>query len=450
VLDSEREPLFDRLVRMASAACGAPIALVSLVDAERQWFKAETGLPGVSETPREVAFCAHAIAGDALFEVPDAMADPRFASNPLVTGQPDIRFYAGVPLVLHGMVSGEAWDLELPLVTATGRALWVRAVGEVEFETGQPVRLVGAFQDITERKHLQLQLAASERFVRVVTDNLPVRIAYVDAERRFRFVNQAQCERFGLAREQIIGRTRAEMLARDDDAVEARVRAVMAGTPQRYEHEESTPTGRRVIEARLIPDATAAGVVQGFFSTGTDITQLKEHQEQVEHIAFHDALTGLPNRLLLADRMRQALMLDERQQRSLAVCYLDLDGFKAVNDAHGHDAGDALLQEVARRLLRCVRSSDTVSRLGGDEFVLLLTPLGQTDECQAVLKRVITALQEPLMLPAGCPAMISASIGVSFFPDHGNQASQLMALADEAMYAVKRSGKNRVAFHMPG
>ena len=577
VLDSEREPLFDRLVRMASAACGVPIALVSLVDAERQWFKAETGLPGVRETPRDVAFCAYAIEGGGVFEVPDATLDPRFADNPLVTGQPDIRFYAGAPLVLpggerigtlcvidrqprrlsaaqaatlselaalatdallmrrqlilralaarshheqelalsesllrrtgalagvggwqqqlangaitwsaqtrrihdvaadfeptlenaihfyapearaeidaavqRGIAHGTPWDLELPFTTATGRALWVRAVGEVEFDAGKPVRLLGALQDITERKQLQQQLAANERFVRLVTDSLPVRMAYVDADGRYRFVNQALCERFGLAREQIIGRTLRELVGQIDVVVEAHRAAALAGTAQRFEVEANTPSGRRVFESRLIPDTTPGGVVQGFFSTSTDITALKDRQAEVEQIAFHDGLTGLPNRLLLADRVQQALVLGERHQRSVALCMLDLDGFKAVNDEHGHDAGDAALKEVARRLLHCVRSSDTVARLGGDEFVLLLTPLGHTDDCHAVLQRVLAALHEPLALPGGVVGALSASVGVSLFPEHGKQAAQLMALADAAMYAAKRSGKNRVAFHTPG
>src|SRR5574343_1208980 len=152
-----------------------------------------------------------------------------------------------------------------------------------------------------------------------------------------------------------------------------------------------------------------------------DITALKQYQEQVEHIAFHDPLTGLPNRLLLADRMAQGMALDARLSRRMAVIYLDLDGFKAVNDLHGHEAGDALLVQVARRLRRCVRTSDTVARLGGDEFVLLLTPLDDRAEAERVIERVIGAIAVPIRLPDGQEAGVTVSAGIALYPDHGDK-----------------------------
>jgi diguanylate cyclase (GGDEF)-like protein/PAS domain S-box-containing protein len=175
-----------------------------------------------------------------------------------------------------------------------------------------------------------------------------------------------------------------------------------------------------------------------------DITAMKRQQARVEHAAFHDALTGLPNRLLLVDRLRQALATDERAGGLMAACFIDLDGFKAVNDAHGHAAGDRLLQVVAERLQGHLRGHDTVARLGGDEFVLLLTRLPHEAECKAVLDRVTRALAEPVPLPGGAAGQVSASVGVAFARAGATSAERLLDAADHAMYAAKRDGRNRV------
>jgi len=527
VLDTPAEPLLDSIARMAAEVCDVPIALISLVDAERQWFKAAVGLPGVNETPRDIAFCAHAILTDGVMEVPDATQDARFAHNPLVTDAPDIRFYAGAPLMAgadgdrvgtlcvldhkarqltaqqlatlrslsqmvsqaldmrrdllerafsvrleyeealseselryrtmveaqtemvslawpHGEVfyvnqayarhvgmqpqdllgtdllsyvdaadrevvrghiaevvhrqgakhgenrmasadgserwvawthrflrdseqrpyvqsvgrditaqraaeralqasqqllertgraarvggwefdvrsgrvswsaetrrihevapdynpavehvldfyppearktmatvvrsalqAGQPWDLEMPLVTAGGHQIWVRSVGEAESEGGAVVRLFGAFQDVTERRRMAQQLADSERFVRQVTDGLPIRIGYVDREQRYRFANQAACLRFGRSREDIIGRTSEELLGEPmPPEVAQRVQQVLSGTEQRYEVDEVLNGLVHRIESHLVPDVSDGGEVQGFFSTGIDITQ---------------------------------------------------------------------------------------------------------------------------------------------------------------------------------
>ena len=175
-----------------------------------------------------------------------------------------------------------------------------------------------------------------------------------------------------------------------------------------------------------------------------DITSLREHQDTVEHMAVHDPLTGLPNRRLLTDRLVQAVALAQRTQRPLVICYLDLDGFKLINDHWGHAAGDALLKEVAIRLQASVRTTDTVCRLGGDEFVLMLTHLERAEEHEAVLARVASELARPFALGGGQWASISASIGVTLFPEDGSDPDTLLSHADEAMYRAKSLGRNRV------
>jgi diguanylate cyclase (GGDEF)-like protein/PAS domain S-box-containing protein len=537
ILDTAPEPLFDAIARLASEVCGTPIALMSLVDEQRQWFKANVGLPEVNETPRDVAFCTHAIGGAALFEVPNATNDARFSANPLVLGSPDIRFYAGAPLMLpdgervgtlcvidrqprelspaqssmlealagiasqalamrqdlitkalsvrtdyerrieeseahhralveaqselvslaepdgslvyvspayarhfslaakdmmgtslFGYVAeadrpsvrtlidnvfstespsanenrmvlpdgslrtvawrnslhidssgrrllhsvgrdvtdrrvieaklrasqsllsrtgklsgvggweldlatgrldwseqtrhihqvdddfvptlesaiafyapearaaiasavdeaikrGTAWDIELPLRTAAGRDIWVRAMGEAECEAGVPVRLLGSFVDITESKNLAMRLDQSERFVRQITDNLPIGIAYADRELRYRFVNAEQCRRFGKPREEIIGRTREELTGRPYNPKAAALLArALAGEAQMFEAEDSSGAEPRLIESRLVPDVAEDGTVRGVYGASFDITQRAATEKRLREL----------------------------------------------------------------------------------------------------------------------------------------------------------------------
>lgn len=180
-----------------------------------------------------------------------------------------------------------------------------------------------------------------------------------------------------------------------------------------------------------------------------DITPIKKHQEEVELLAYHDILTGLPNRLLVSDRLNQAVAQTERSGLMLAVCYLDLDGFKPINDKFGHAAGDKLLIEVAGRIQASVRANDTVGRLGGDEFVLLLTDLENIEEYRDVLQRVMEAINKPIALDKSCEAKVGASIGVTLFPSDGSSPDTLIRHADQAMYQAKKSGRNRVCLFTP-
>jgi diguanylate cyclase (GGDEF)-like protein/PAS domain S-box-containing protein len=177
----------------------------------------------------------------------------------------------------------------------------------------------------------------------------------------------------------------------------------------------------------------------GIFS---DITPLKEHRQQLEHIAHYDALTNLPNRVLLADRLQQAMIMSQRRNNSVAVVYLDLDGFKAVNDTYGHEFGDELLIEVSQRMKDTLRDSDTLARIGGDEFVVVLVDLEQMTDCEPLLIRLLQAAAEPVKM-GDIILQVSASIGVTFYPQDKVDADQLVRHADQAMYGAKQMGKNR-------
>jgi diguanylate cyclase (GGDEF)-like protein/PAS domain S-box-containing protein len=192
----------------------------------------------------------------------------------------------------------------------------------------------------------------------------------------------------------------------------------------------------------------AAGTTQHYVGIFSDITPMKQHQGQLEHIAHHDALTNFPNRVLLADRLQQGLIQSQRRNKLLAVAYLDLDNFKDINDLHGHDVGDALLIEVSQRMKDALREGDTLARIGGDEFVAVIVDLLLPEECSPVLERLLHAAAMPVSVPvqsggADLVLQVSASIGVTVYPQDGTDADQLLRHADQAMYLAKQAGKNR-------
>ncbi len=192
-----------------------------------------------------------------------------------------------------------------------------------------------------------------------------------------------------------------------------------------------------------------AGKVGHYVALSSDISQIKAHEEQLEQIAHFDALTKLPNRLLLGDRMHQALIQAKRRGQSLAVVFLDLDGFKAVNDQHGHDAGDHLLVEITGLMKQALREGDTLARLGGDEFVAVLLDVSDIKVCEPMLNRLLAAAAQPVRF-GDALLQVSASMGVTFYPQAmGVEADQLLRQADQAMYQAKLTGKNRYHVFAP-
>ena len=190
----------------------------------------------------------------------------------------------------------------------------------------------------------------------------------------------------------------------------------------------------------------AAGAITHYIGVFSDISLLKQHEEQLRHLAQHDALTGIPNRVLLDDRMRQAIAQASRGGELLAVCYLDMDGFKPINDSYGHEVGDHLLIEMANRMVQTLRGGDTVARLGGDEFVFLLRGLKDIEECEITLNRLLNVLAQPARLD-GHLVSLSASIGVSLYPSDNEDPDTLLRHADLAMYAAKQAGRGCYAFY---
>jgi diguanylate cyclase (GGDEF)-like protein len=179
-----------------------------------------------------------------------------------------------------------------------------------------------------------------------------------------------------------------------------------------------------------------------------DISHIKDHEAELSRIAHFDGLTGIPNRLLLADRMNQAIAQTSRDKNLMAVCYLDLDGFKPINDALGHAVGDLVLVEIAKRIENCIRGGDTVARLGGDEFVVLLLGQEKGNESLTTLERLLASISEPIIVN-NKSVTVSASIGVSIYPLDDEDPDTLLRHADQSMYLAKQSGKNRFHIYDP-
>jgi diguanylate cyclase (GGDEF)-like protein/PAS domain S-box-containing protein len=276
VLDSEPEPLFDTLARTAAEFCGTSAGLVSLVDGERQWFKANYGLGDARETPRDAAFCAHAILDASVMQVPDATRDPRFSGNPLVTGNPNIRFYAGAPLALpEGERVGTLCVIDFEareLTPEQSRMLTQMSQMVVQALVMRRELLARA---LAIRGEYEQALAERENFLRLITDSVPVRIGYIDSSRRYQFVNRAQAERFDLPSGEIVGQQPGMLVKRaPDPAVSARVDAALAGQSQRFEFDDGQDDGKvRRIDCQLIPHRGDDGRVLGLFTTGVDITE---------------------------------------------------------------------------------------------------------------------------------------------------------------------------------
>jgi diguanylate cyclase (GGDEF)-like protein/PAS domain S-box-containing protein len=298
--------------------------------------------------------------------------------------------------------------------------------------------------DITERRTKDEMLNLS----RVVFESAEEGIMVTDAERRIVMVNPAFTSITGYLPDEVIGRDSNMMSSGHHDQLfyqslwdEVRQHGSWHG-----EIANRHKSGRHYLEwlsirAVIDPQGRTTHYV-GIFS---DITERKEGEERMRYLAHYDALTGLPNRTLLMDRLQQGMAQTRRDNGRMAVMFLDLDRFKPVNDQLGHETGDRLLCEVAMRLQNCMRESDTVGRIGGDEFVILLHGIEHSDAAILVARKIIKALEQPFDL-GNHAISISASIGIALYPDHDGDESMLIKMADIAMYEAKseKSGHFRL------
>jgi len=334
-------------------------------------------------------------------------------------------------------------NYEEPQTTPDNRTIWLRtSKTPLRDAEGNVFGVLGIYDDITEHKAAEAALEQAASVFQHANEGITI----TDPEGSILDVNAAFTRITGYRREEVLGQNpRILKSGRHAPAFYAEMwQTLQAQGSWTGEVWNRRKNGEVYAEMLTISAVRASdGRVQRYVGLFSDISAQKEHQQQLEHIAHYDALTDLPNRVLLTDRLRQAMAQTLRRKEQLALVYLDLDGFKAVNDNHGHDAGDRLLVTLANRMKHALRKGDTLARLGGDEFVTILIDLPDASTCLPWLNRLLAAAAEPVYDEAGT-LHVSASLGVSFYPQKEPiDAEQLLRQADQAMYQAKLGGKSR-------
>jgi diguanylate cyclase (GGDEF)-like protein/PAS domain S-box-containing protein len=313
---------------------------------------------------------------------------------------------------------------------------------------GDLLLLIG--QDVTFRRRAKLRLQESEEFFRLTFSQAAIGIALLSREGRFLRVNRKLSRIVGYSEIELLQRFFDQVTHPDErDEDRALVGRLVAGEVRDFRRESRylCKDGRTVwvaLSASTMREA-ASGQLRLIVAV-EDISRRKEAEEALLRMASHDALTGLPNRLLLQDRLAQAIAQAQRAHRQVGVMFVDLDRFKHVNDSLGHEAGDRLIVEIARRLGAALRESDTVARQGGDEFVVVLADIAGPDDAALVAAKLLESLARPLTL-CGQEVFPSASIGIAMYPQDGPDSEALLKAADSAMYRAKAGGGNHHAYY---
>jgi len=361
-------------------------------------------------------------------------------SMPDLAGDTSVRAAAAVGVGLHGIVgfpvrSGRRVVGMISLHTWAARDLddgLVAVMNDVGSQIGEFV----------ERKRAETALQDSEKRMRSVLDNVSDGLATIDQTGIIESANPAVTKLFGYSEEELKGQQSDVLIATThrsafDNYLQRRLNLDI---PVSGAHETM---GKRkngsLFPLEFVVSSMQVGSRHLFIATLRDISERKAHTDALEYQALHDALTGLPNRSLFGDRLRQALLAARRNQKMFGVLLLDLDRFKDINDALGHDRGDSLLQEVTARLRGVLRATDTVARLGGDEFAVLTTDAKHPEDVIASARKILASLEGPFAI-ADQMVETGASIGIAMYPVHGDDPGTLLRRADVAMYVAKRSG----------
>ena len=342
--------------------------------------------------------------------------------------------------------TGAGYELRHRVVRADGSKLVVLQLGMVQTDArGGARRLVGIVQDITERHQTEERMRKLSTAVEQTADSVMI----TDAEGVIEYVNAAFARMSGYSPEEVVGQT--PRLLKSGQMPEIYYRrlwhAILRGEVFSDVIVNRRKDGSLYHEARTItPQRDLQGQITHFIATGRDITDQILVQERIHHLAHHDALTGLPNRTLLLDRLEQAMSRAKWRNRHVAVLFMDLDRFKIINDTLGHASGDSLLKSMGERLSHCVRDGDTVARLGGDEFSIVLNDVASREDVERVARAVLQAVQQPFQL-GGRELFVTTSVGISMYPQDGQDSLSLLKRADVAMYNAKVSGKNNHQFY---
>lgn len=457
ILDTAAEADFDDLVKLAAMIFEVPISTVTIVDEHRQWFKAAVGLE-VKETPREVSFCTHTIQQTEPMVIADTALDMRFAESPLVKQGPQLGFYAGVPLKTSDDMTVGAFCI----MDREPRQLSAREIDILKILGNQATKL------------LDLKLERN-KYRDLLIEKEKINLALIETAQRWKYALEGVGDGvwdwdinsenvvFSKTWKAMLGYNDKELpnkkdswlkLIHQDDlekSTQTLANYLNNKSPEyRLEHRLlcKDQSYKWILSRGMVVEWNADGSPKRMVGVHTDISKRKETEDIIWRQANFDGLTGLPNRRMFFDRLKEEIKKSARKKNRFALMFIDLDGFKEVNDQFGHQAGDELLRAVTQTISTCIRASDTFARLGGDEFTIILSAIDDTGACDYVAEKILKHVNTPFKLSAGTVS-ISASIGVAIFPDDGNSHDKLISVADSAMYDAKAMGKNCWVYAKP-
>jgi diguanylate cyclase (GGDEF)-like protein/PAS domain S-box-containing protein len=348
--------------------------------------------------------------------------------------------------IRSALTSHQPYNVEHSIQRGDGSTGIVIQQGEVHYnDSGEPIRLIGIMQDITERHNADAKMRKLSAAVEQTADAVMI----TDVNGIIEYVNAAFTKLTGYESSEAIGQS--PRLLKSGQLPEIYYRRlwnlVLKGEVFSDIIVNKHKDGQLYHEAKTItPQRDRHGKITHFISTGRDITDQILLQERMQHLVHHDALTGLPNRVLLTDRLEQAMTRSKWHDRHVAVLFLDMDRFKVINDTLGHATGDELLTMMAQRLLACVREGDTVARLGGDEFAIVLNDVATREDVMHRAQKVLEVVKAPFDLE-GRELFVTTSLGISMYPQDGDSCQVLLRRADVAMYNAKVGGKNNFKFY---
>jgi diguanylate cyclase (GGDEF)-like protein/PAS domain S-box-containing protein len=374
--------------------------------------------------------------------------------------------------------SKQGWNIEY-CYYKSGQRVYLHEIGELVLnDHGVIIKTLGTVQDITAVKEKEFALTQATKAALEVNRELIFQkhaldehaiVSIADANGDITYVNDKFCAISGYDREELLGVN--HKIVKSDEHSDAFFvnlwKTISSGHTWHGEIKNVNKTGRYYwVKTTIVPTIDDMGKPFQYVGIRTEITEdkkrvaeiansqaeltfqkhaldlAKKHQVQLERIAHYDVLTNMPNRILLADRLSQSIVHCQRRNRSLAVAYMDLDGFKVVNDTYGHDLGDKLLVELSKRMKEALREGDTLARIGGDEFIAVIVDLESIEGSKPVLERLLRTTTDPITV-GDVVVQVSLSIGVTLYPQDGADADQLIRHADQSMYIAKQAGKNR-------
>ena len=358
---------------------------------------------------------------------------------------------------LYAIEADQSGDhaIELAMVTATGRPIWVYSKGTSTWEQGREIKRTTVLQDITERKLAQAAMQANEARWKLALESTGDGMWDWHLDTGNEFFSKHLKAMYGFDEDELSNVAEAlDCRTHPDDLAQLAIdrQAHFDGLTPTYINEHRIQckdgTWKWVLTRGMVISRDPQGQPLRMIGTHTDITERKQSEALVWQQAHFDTLTGLPNRRMLRDRLTQEIKKSQRDGLQLAILFIDLDHFKEVNDTLGHDSGDVLLIEAARRIQACVRQADTVARMGGDEFTLILTELLDTASLTHTLQSLLNALSAVFQLGTE-QVFVSASIGITLYPGDGLEVEDLFRNADQALYVAKGQGRNRFSFFTP-